>query len=64
MATTTDDKLVLLNPTDFIRHVSNVIMLNQREGRDTASELPPIVTRAKNIADRKSLLIAKFEKEN
>jgi len=64
MATTTDKKLVLLNPTDFVRHVSNVIMLNQREDRDTKSELPSIVTRAKNIAGRKSLLIAEFVKEN
>jgi hypothetical protein len=64
MATTSDQKLVLLNPTDFVRHVSTVIMLNQREDRDTSSELPSIVSRAKNISDRRGLLIAKFEKEN
>ena len=64
MAVTSEEQLVLLNPTDFIRHVSNVILLNQKEDRETNSELPAIVSRAKNITGRKGLLIATFEKDN
>jgi len=64
MATTSEKTLILLNPTDFVRHVSNVILLNQKEDRDTDSQLPAIVSRAKNIAGRSGLLIATFEKDN
>lgn len=62
MAETTTQKIVLLNPTDFVRHVSDVILLNQKAERETTSTLPSIVSRAKSIANRTGFMLADFKR--
>lgn len=62
MTETNTQKLVLLNPTEFVRHVSEVVLLNQRAGRETKTTLPAIVSRAKLISERKGFLLADFKR--
>jgi len=54
-------KLVLPTGPDFIRHISNVLMLSTRAEVDTDANLPSLVTRAKTLVNKEGFILSVFE---
>lgn len=63
MAKKTTTKIILPTPTEFIRYMAEIILLNQKNDDATSTEVTPIVTRAKALVGRRGLLIVSLEKE-
>jgi hypothetical protein len=63
MATQTTLKIILPTPTEFIRYMAEVILLNQKNDNDTSTQVTPLVTRAKALTEKRGLLIVSLTKE-
>jgi hypothetical protein len=58
-------KKVFLNiASDFLRYLNKVLLNNQYQELDSEILVPPIVTRAKNLTQKKDVLVATFESES
>lgn len=64
MAIVTTTKFVLPIPAEFIRHVTEAIILQTKNEEDLTSPTIPIVTRAKLLVAREGLITATFERES
>jgi len=56
-------RFVLPTPTEFIRHISRILLLNQKNDRDTETVMLPVVTRAKTLTEREGIIVSTSEKE-
>jgi len=56
--------LVLATPVEFIRHMANVILQNAKGERETTVDIPPIITRAKQLEKRRGLFLDISDKED
>ena len=64
MTTLTTKKIVLPIPSEFIRHVTDVIIQQTKNEEDVTTETIPIVTRAKSLVAKEGLIITTFERES
>ena len=56
-------KIILPTPTEFIRHVNEIIFFRVLAGEEVDTALPPLVSRAKNLVNHEAVLLTSFEKE-
>ena len=56
-------KFVLPNAVEFIRYVNDLMYLNHKKKNDTSTYIDPILTRAKNLTDKKSVVVTVFERK-
>ena len=57
-------KIILSTPIEFIRHIHTVLLRNTRAERDTDMSMISIVTRAKNLIEKKGFIVSTSEKED